>query len=123
MKTIKISIIFALAALLFASCANDASDSNTADSNAQNNSQSAVEYTLSFDVNVPEDTDEYYWSVGIRYTDEISGSTTYQFLTLKGTGVSSLDCDHQITNLSSARFTMKGYLAFGMPSETTWKKQ
>ncbi|MBQ9282255.1 MAG: hypothetical protein IJ207_08675 [Treponema sp.] len=52
-----------------------------------------------------------------------SGSTTYQFLTLKGTGVSSLDCDHQITNLSSAKFTMKGYLAFGMPSETTWEKQ
>ncbi|MBQ8680362.1 MAG: hypothetical protein IJ530_11455 [Treponema sp.] len=74
MKTIKISIIFALAALLFASCANDASDSNTADSNAQNSSQSAVEYTLSFDVNVPEDTDEYYWQVGSYYTEAIEGS-------------------------------------------------
>lgn len=52
-----------------------------------------------------------------------SGSTTYHYLTIKGTGVDSLDGDHQITNLYSTRFTLKGYLAFGMPSETTWYKQ
>lgn len=52
-----------------------------------------------------------------------SGSTTYQFLVIKGTGVSSLDDEHTLTNVRSNRFTMKGYLAFGMPSETTWEKQ
>jgi len=52
-----------------------------------------------------------------------NSSTTYQFLTFSGTGVSAIDCDHQVTNIMSTRFTMKGYLAFGMPSETTWYKQ
>ena len=52
-----------------------------------------------------------------------SGSTTYQYLTLSGTGVTALDSDHKITNLMSTRFTLNDYLAFGMPKETTWYKQ
>lgn len=52
-----------------------------------------------------------------------SGSTTYHYLTIKGTGVDSLDGDHPITNIYTTRFTLKSRLAFGMPSETTWYKQ
>jgi len=62
---------------------------------------------------------DFTWSAYENKSD----STTYHYLTIKGTGVDSLDGDHQITNLYSTRFTLKGYLAFGMPSETTWYKQ
>ena len=49
--------------------------------------------------------------------------STYQYLTLSGTGVSALDSNHKITNLKSTSFTLNDYLAFGMPKETTWYKQ
>lgn len=55
-------------------------------------------------------------------TDYIGG-TKYTYFRLTGTDTSSLDGDHQITDVSSTSFKLKGYLAFGMPSETTWRRQ
>ena len=52
-----------------------------------------------------------------------SGSTTYQYLSISGTGISSLDGSHRITNIRTNRFTLNDYLAFGMPQQTTWNKQ
>ena len=64
---------FALMVLFFASCSQD-SDSSGNESSSQGNTNGGG-YTLSFDVNEPESTDEkYYWSMSFKYTEEIPGS-------------------------------------------------
>lgn len=52
-----------------------------------------------------------------------NGSTTYKYLTIKNADTSSLNGEHELKKLSATQFTLKGYLAFGMPSEMTWTKQ
>lgn len=49
--------------------------------------------------------------------------TSSKYFQLSGTNVSSLDGQHTLTSITSTRFVMSGYLAFGFPSTTTWTKQ
>ena len=74
-----ILMMMTVAALAFVGCANDSSDSADSDNSNQaaknnGNQNNSVEYMLSFDCNVPEDTDDYYWQVGSYYTEAIEGS-------------------------------------------------
>ncbi len=67
----------------------------------------------------------------------LSGSTTHdsdftwsategkssKYFTIKGTGVSGIDCQHPLERITSTLFEINDRLAFGFPSKSTWYKQ
>ncbi|MCR5046812.1 MAG: hypothetical protein K6A42_09560 [Treponema sp.] len=57
-----------------------------------------------------------------KYTNSQTGYTTAKTLSISGANEGAIDGDHTITT-GTNRFTLKDYLAFGMPQTTEWTKQ
>lgn len=55
-----------------------------------------------------------------NWTTKVVGSNKYLSIT---NGSSEINNDYTIQKISEVEFRIKGYLAFGMPQETTWVKE
>lgn len=66
---------------------------------------------------------DFTWTAyASKYTSSSAGLTISRILEISGTNEGALDGEHSLTTAAKS-FTLKGWLAFGMPSETTWTKQ
>lgn len=66
---------------------------------------------------------DFTWTAyASKYTSSSAGLTTSRILEISGTNEGALDGEHSITTAAKS-FTLKGWLAFGMPSQTTWTRQ
>ncbi|MCR5046807.1 MAG: hypothetical protein K6A42_09535 [Treponema sp.] len=66
---------------------------------------------------------DFTWTAyASKYTSSSMGLTISKILEISGTNEGALDGEHSLTTAANS-FTMNGYLAFGMPSQTTWTRQ